>query len=651
LHSLQIGFHLGLKLFCELEGHPLQQCEDVALVRRYHNKGDGLVNWRAFICDYVNLGKKAATCKKHAYILCTLCSDYGKCSKLSCKCEHAKSHRSGTATTLSTMCACGHMFSLHKINLHAQGVEVGNISSCNTCATTSRHNLDKLLKHGELYVPILCQYDMSPCISAVIHISARLTCLSWCSFACIRYYQCDTGKSHVVRQGDSVLPLNTGGTAIEHVIAVSSANALDSKHYDNYSTSSSNACDHTTSNGPNSSNTINVTTNSIDALSLMTDTDKACALLLVQSPTEQHISKPKNLQSSVSKTLNRTAPTTAMYLDTVEMMNVHGDIAIKNGQLSPVQSKKELQLGFIPSSSIIVGTADGKIINSSNIAELYCSTLRDLSKQGTADIVYNNSTGLSDYIIHRYAFFERHYSHIITDIETGSVNIHLLPLCSSIQDRKLLEAIKIKPDMVRAKVLKDAFAALGFTNRSRDIWPPEAVYSSNTTSTTSASVCTTQQIAQRNNDTGVNVLDDDGMHSITSSLISVLTPISRKHKVTSNINTASDKESTSSNLLKSRASVADSEAATTSSSLAYMIKCLPNTTSASFTKLQCSQRLRYLCEHAACGHVSITCTAAEVSVLLYTCSYSYSYSLITLYCMTCSFVIHCAVVVSRMQGI
>jgi hypothetical protein len=227
LHLLQIGFHLGLKLFCELENHPLQQCEDIALIERYHNKSDGLVNWRAFVRDYVNLGKKAATCKKHAYILCTLCSDYGKCSKLSCKCEHAKSHRSGAATTLSTICTCGHMFSIHKINLHAQGVKVGSLSS----ATTSRHNLDKLLKHGELYISKLCQYDMSRYSSAIssfslsyayivtarclyhatsaapvytalycmqvccsyfigntVHISARLTCICWCSFECKRYY-------------------------------------------------------------------------------------------------------------------------------------------------------------------------------------------------------------------------------------------------------------------------------------------------------------------------------------------------------------------------------------------------------------------------------------------------------------------------------
>eukprot|EP00953_Heterococcus_sp_UTEX-ZZ885_P002968 2135-Heterococcus_DN1.PRE.1 len=294
------------------------------------------------------------------------------------------------------------------------------------------------------------------------------------------------------------------------------------------------------------------------------------------------------------------------------MMNVYGDVAINSGQLSPIQSKKELQLGFIPSSSIIVGTADGKMINSSNIARVYCSILLDLSKQGTEDIVHNNSTRLSDYIIHRYSFFERHSSHIIIDIENGSVNIHLLPLCSSIQDRKLLEGIKIKPNMARAQMLKLACDALGFTNRSKHIWPPEAVYSSNVTGTTGGSVCTTQQIEQLSNEAGDNVLDGDGMNSITSSsLISVLTPVSRKHKVASSFTTASDKESISGNLLKSRASVADSEAATTSSSLAYMIKCLPNTTSASFTKLQCSQGLRYLCEHAACGHVSVTCTAAE----------------------------------------
>jgi GH3 auxin-responsive promoter len=435
---------------------------------------------------------------------------------------------------------------------------------------------------------------------------------------------CDTGKSHVVLQGDSVLPLSTGGTAIEHVIAVGSANAndgicdVDFKKFDYYRTSSSNARDHTTNNGLNSSNTVNNSTDSIDALSLMTDADKARALLLVKSSSKQLMNRPTTLHSSISKTLHQTAPTTAMYLDTVEMMNVYGDVAIDSGQLSPIQSKKELQLGFIPSSSIIVSTADGKMINSSNIARVYCSILVDLSKQGTEDIVYNNSTRLSDYIIHRYAFFDRHSSHIITDIENGSVNIHLLPLCSSIQDRKLLEGIKIKPNMARAQMLKLACDALGFTNRSKHIWPPDAVYSSNITGTTGGSVCTTQQIEQLSNEAGDNVFDGDGVNSITSSsLISVLTPVSRKHKVASNFTTASDKESTSGSLLKCRASVADSEAATTSSSLAYMIKCLPSTTSASFTKLQCSQGLRYLCEHAACGHVSVTCTAAEVSVLLF----------------------------------
>jgi hypothetical protein len=151
-YTTQIGFHLGLKLFCELEGHPLQICEAIALVNRYHNSGDGLCSWKTFIHDYVTLGKKSGTCQKHAYILCTLCSDYGKCSKTSCKCEHAKSHRSGAATTLSTMCTCGHMYSEHTINLHAQGVEVGNISYGNTSITASRHSLNRLLMQGECCV-------------------------------------------------------------------------------------------------------------------------------------------------------------------------------------------------------------------------------------------------------------------------------------------------------------------------------------------------------------------------------------------------------------------------------------------------------------------------------------------------------------------
>jgi hypothetical protein len=393
----------------------------------------------------------------------------------------------------------------------------------------------------------------------------------------------------------------------------------DSHH--SMSSSSNARSNTTTSNGPNSSNVnINISTKGTDT-----------SLLLAQSTTANERNsnhRSKTLHANVSKTLNQTAPTTAMYLDTVEMMNVYGDIAINNGQLSPVQSKKELELGFTLSSPIIVGATDGKMMNSNNIARLYCSVLRDLSRRGTEDIVTNNNNSrLIEYIAHRSAFFERHFSHIVTSIETGSINMQLLPLVSNLRDRAMLEAINIKPDAARAQILKSVFDALGYSNRYNNIWPPEAVYNDSTV------VINQQQQQQLTH-------DNDGLYSIdassttSASLVSVLTPVSRKHNVASNITIESDDNQTnSSNLLKSRASVADSEAATAATSLAYMLKCLPITSSASFIKLNYSQGLRYLCEHAACGHVSITITAAEVSKY----SYILQYIVNDLYCMSSTY--------------
>ncbi|CAM9492470.1 unnamed protein product, partial [Chrysoparadoxa australica] len=150
------------------------------------------------------------------------------------------------------------------------------------------------------------------------------------------------------------------------------------------------------------------------------------------------------------------------------------EIALKKSRLAPVQSKKELEHGYLCSEGIpYVSNASGELVVSTSPTKLYVRVLLDLANE-KADLLGDNKV-LVNYVTRHAFVFERHWIKFVKDLKRGQVDDKLALLLSEKDNARL--RLHLLPNPARSKQLDDALRQLGFHDRASGMYggtKPEA---------------------------------------------------------------------------------------------------------------------------------------------------------------------------------
>ncbi|KAG5189674.1 hypothetical protein JKP88DRAFT_243187 [Tribonema minus] len=202
---------------------------------------------------------------------------------------------------------------------------------------------------------------------------------------------------------------------------------------------------------------------------------------LVSTPHQPH-------QGPALRNMGRISlPRRLLSQESTEIVELETSIAAEQGKLAPIQSPRELKAGFALSSPLLVGGHEGELQVVTNAASLYLTAMRDIGSGCVPDLLAR-AGAFAEYVLHRAAFFERHWTKIVKDVQTGTLDA-ALPISTKL--RSEVEAAMV-PDIKRAAKLDAAFRQLGFHDRRGGLWSQGRRKHANTSSpsepTTSAIV-------------------------------------------------------------------------------------------------------------------------------------------------------------------